>query len=75
MNIEHRQRGAKVSPSFFVDIFSKMIILISKRKEPIMMTFNQFNEATNSIKPAIIHKRNDPKHAEKSPDKPISGDI
>jgi hypothetical protein len=24
-----------------------------------MMTFNQFNEATNSIKPVIIHKRND----------------
>ena len=24
-----------------------------------MMTFNQFNEATNSIKPVIIHKRHD----------------
>lgn len=24
-----------------------------------MMTFNQFNEATNSIKPVIIHKKHD----------------
>ena len=24
-----------------------------------MMTFNEFNEATNSIKPVIIHKKHD----------------